>query len=121
MSRNSKRHYLTLAVIPILFSAVFCRAEDPRRDGNWWIDLDSSSKVMFVVGFFDGMQLGKDFSVWENLKSKDECAGKSIQSFETYAKLLDSVTSGQLRDGLDSFLSGLQKQTHSNIPLLFGW
>jgi hypothetical protein len=34
------------------------------RDGNWWLMQSPLFKVAFVSGFFDGMDLGYDFSFW---------------------------------------------------------
>jgi len=44
--------------------SVSALADDGRRDGNWWRESDGSSKMTYVTGFFDGMDLGYNFSYW---------------------------------------------------------
>lgn len=83
--------------------------ETGRRDGNWWMTISPVQKLDYMVGFFDGMDLGHSFSYWglynENGKSKDQnCTSATVQSYEDYdTKFFKNVTNGQLVEGLDSF------------------
>jgi hypothetical protein len=61
-----------------------------------------------MAGFFDGMELGNNFSYWGILdKSKnDPSIGKIASSYDQYVdKYLKSVTNSQLADGVDKFYS----------------
>jgi len=56
-----------------------------------------------MVGFFDGMDLGRQFTLWKNIDDKD-CAPKIIESFRfDNDKFFKDVTNAQLADGLDVF------------------
>src|SRR5690348_13566261 len=79
-----------------------------RRDGNWWIDQSRPTKLTYMLGFFDGMDLGGDFSYWDlgdkNGGGNDPCISKAANSY--YAnrkKYLAHITNDQLSDGLDEF------------------
>ena len=81
-----------------------------RRDGNWWLSLTEEFRLKYIVGFFDGMDLGRDFSIWKWLrasnKALDPCLDKVAESYSEYnEKYLKNVTNGQLVDGLDNFYS----------------
>ena len=79
-----------------------------RRDGNWWNNLDANTKYYFVTGFFDGMDLGNNFSYWGITNSNTECncISKTIESYNYYAdKYFKNVTNVQLVDGLNDFFS----------------
>lgn len=104
------------AALSVLCAAVARNAQDDRRDGNWWIGLDKAQKVNYMVGFFDGMRLGRDFSYWGILdKDKDDPAvGKVAGSFNDYNnKFFSNVTNYQLADGLDSFYSDYRNRVIS--------
>jgi hypothetical protein len=82
-------------------------AEETRRDGNWWRKYDNLYKSAYIVGFFDGMDLGKNFSVWkimEDEKNKNACAWNVLDSYDTYnLKYFKGVSNIQIVDGLNSF------------------
>jgi hypothetical protein len=92
----------------LLLTAPFARNQQAtRRDGNWWVDEDRASKLNYVTGFFDGMDLGNRFSYW-GLEDdpKSVTAAKVIGSYSSYSKkYLSEVTNGQLVDGLDKLYS----------------
>jgi hypothetical protein len=84
------------------FTAGFLNAEDRRRDGNWWNEGDRQLKLSYILGFFDGMDLGAGFSFWKFID--DPCAARAKDSYKEYsAKYSENVTNGQLVDGLDEF------------------
>lgn len=74
-----------------------------RRDGNWWQHRSSSEKLEYLVGFFDGMRLGRNFAAG-GADTKKNC---DIACFVNYSdnseRYLRNVTAGQMRDGLDEF------------------
>jgi len=86
------------------------------RDGNWWRDLTPSAKANYATGFFDGVNLGHNFSYW-NLahdKQKQECLIDVRDSFDSFStKYLTHVTNTQLVDGLDSFYSDYRNRSIS--------
>ena len=88
----------------LLFALSFSlQAQDSRRDGNWWREQPQSDKFTYMVGFFDGMDLGRQFTLWKNIDDKD-CAPKIIESFRfDNDKFFKDVTNAQLADGLDVF------------------
>jgi hypothetical protein len=56
-----------------------------------------------MIGFFDGMSLGNEFSYWKNVNDK-VCFPKITESYDFYSeKYLKEVTNDQLADGLDEF------------------
>jgi len=91
----------------VVSRAVFASAEENRRDGNWWKTQDVISKLNYMTGFFDGMELGNKFSYWDTVKEKNSsCSDRSIQSYTKYKnKYVSNVTNGQLVDGVDEFYS----------------
>ena len=100
-----KKLIILLIIIPQL-----CFGEDVRRDGNWWMTLQGYQKTNYVVGFFDGMQLGHNFSFWQFSNSKDRakqsCNSLVGSSYVEYSeKYFSNITNIQISDGLDTFYS----------------
>lgn len=91
-----------------------CSAQDQRRDGNYWRGMSKTSKLDYVTGFFDGMQLGHYFSYWAYTtgpQKNDAIAGGAVMAYGEYSeKYLRNVTNGQLVDGLDAFYSDFQNR-----------
>jgi len=94
-------------------SSSYCQTQ-VRRDGNWWNPHSLDSKHSYIVGFFDGTNLGFDFSVWNILDNENEsdCLNSVVESytfyFENYSK---NVTNTQLADGLDVFFSDYRNRS----------
>jgi hypothetical protein len=85
------------------------------RDGNWWLMQSPLFEVAFVSGFFDGMDLGYDFSFW-GIQKNDPALAKVAGSYSEYAsKFAAGLTAGQLSDGLDSFYSDYRNR---RIPIV---
>jgi|WetSurSiteA1Bulk_404760.scaffolds.fasta_scaffold06723_3 hypothetical protein len=81
-------------------------AEDNRRDGNWWRGQDRLIRSAYIVGFFDGMDLGYNFSYWKFIQKKEmnSCIIQMHESYSEYSdKYFKNVSNSQLVDGLDSF------------------
>jgi hypothetical protein len=92
----------------IVISPLDSAAQDDRRDGNWWQAQHPSSKIAYMTGFFDGMDLGHHFSYWKyaNVKSKQDVLPDVAESYyEHTEKFFKNVTNGQLADGVDNFYS----------------
>jgi len=90
-----------LVILPTLSSA-----DEGRRDGNWWREQGRNNHFSYVVGFFDGMDLGHKFSYWKFIGNKKTatCFGPVTKSYEEYcSKYFNHVTNVQIVDGLDSF------------------
>ena len=90
-------------------------ADDTRRDGNWWRDQTRSEQAMYMVGFFDGMELGHNFSYWElPLKDgkRDPVSVMILNSYSTMMeKYLKDVTNTQIADGLTKFYEDYRNRT----------
>ncbi len=115
---SAHRHYTLMNLRKRLLlwaiTLVFCvglpfsaRAEE-HRDGNWWRDTAHMSKLAYMVGFFDGMELGHEFSYWHVKTEKGDVDMAAYnRSHDSYRGLneefFSNVTSGQLVDGLDHF------------------
>lgn len=74
-------------------------AAGDRRDGNWWRTLPESTRLNYVTGFFDGMPLGRDFSIWGNLPQNELVFNKAnLKALESYNEYLEkyfsNVTNG---------------------------
>jgi hypothetical protein len=93
----------------ILFVSNYSLSQDNdnRRDGNWWTSLEKEYKLKYLVGFFDGMDLGNRFSYWGMSKTTDaKCSGAVVESYSKYSiKYFSHVTNIQLADGIDTFYS----------------
>lgn len=106
-----KRHLILVFAVAfsmLLFAAVARNAPEDRRDGNWWRELERSQKINYMVGFFDGMELGNKFSYWGILdKNKNNPAVRQVfGSYSDYdQKYFSHVTNYQLMDGVDTFYS----------------
>ena len=77
-----------------------------QRDGNWWRQQQYETKLTYIVGFFDGMELGKNFSYWNftNDADKKECHEAVSNSYKEYTrKYFQNVSNDQLVDGLNRF------------------
>jgi uncharacterized membrane protein len=96
---------LWLTVLFLLLSHSL-QGQDARRDGNLWIAQTQAFKSAYVLGFFDGTNLGHEFSLWKYYLDKSEpaCLTKNNESYKFYfEKYAKGVTSTQLVDGLDVF------------------
>jgi len=100
------RQILVLALL--LLCPIVTRAQDERRDGNWWNEQAKPWKIAYVTGFFDGMELGQRFSYWgsidKNSGNLTACGREAGKSFDDFAaKFFSHVSNYQLVDGLGDF------------------
>jgi len=72
-----------LYVLVLLCASNGALAENVREDGNWWRSFGTESHVPFIVGFFQGMALGKHFSYWDYIED-GEAAQRTNASFRNY-------------------------------------
>lgn len=104
---------LTLAL------SVAASAQTTSRDGNWWRSQPEARKAGYVVGLFDGILLGNNFTVWDLIpKAKNpppntyDAYTQARGSFDRFTeKYMTKVTSGQVVDGLDSFYSDYRNRS----------
>lgn len=97
---------LVLIVLTVATGPELLLAQDRRLDGNWWQSHDHLTKTVFVVGFSQGMVLGRNFSYWKfmNDRARQICLNAVVESFDEFqSKFMEKVTGGQLTDGLNSF------------------
>ena len=62
------RHFMRASSIAfvLLVCGIAAARNEPgqRRDGNWWREMGSGEQFVYITGFFDGMDLGNNFSYW---------------------------------------------------------
>lgn len=96
-----------LFVAALLACCVGLRAEGTRHDGNWWNQQSAGFRLLYILGFMDGMDLGSRFSMPDPVDS--EAAGRDAvpEPRRTYRNRTEHyfshVTVGQISDGLDAF------------------
>jgi hypothetical protein len=102
--------FLTIFVFLCLLGMSPGKAQNTinRRDGNWWRTLGNDAKNSYVTGFFDGMNLGFQFSQWKYADdtTKRSCLENVNKSYNYYCeKFFSHITNLQVTDGLDNFYS----------------
>jgi hypothetical protein len=102
---------ITLLILMAAFAPMGTRADSDRRDGNWWRSLSPDQKAHYAVGFFDGTQLGRDFSVWQNPADKETLAKASDSFNEYFDRYMKNVNSSQMTDGLDSLYTDFRNRS----------
>jgi hypothetical protein len=107
------RRSTLVGILALCIGPAFAQ-ESTRRDGNWWRTQLRASQVSYMVGFFDGIELGNRFSYWSfaNDQKATESLKRVFDSYEEYVdKYLKNVTSGQMVDGLDTFYSDFRNRS----------
>jgi hypothetical protein len=107
-----------LFVISMTVATIARDQVSTTRDGNWWLRQDELMKASYITGFFDGIGLGHNFSYWgykDEYKTNPDAASamaKTVASFDEYSqKYLNTVTSGQLADGLDKLYADYRNRS----------
>jgi hypothetical protein len=81
-------------------------AEEARHDGTWWNRQSAGFRLLYILGFMDGMDLGSRFSTPENAEVKRTPA-PGVDARRTYQRRTEhyfaNLTVGQISDGLDAF------------------
>lgn len=105
MHRRLGAFSIVFLFVAVLVASTAGQADDKRRDGNWWRSQDYVNQLRYVVGFFDGMELGNRFSYWEfsdDQKKMNECMFSIGNSYSNYKKTyFSNVTNDQIVDGLN--------------------
>jgi hypothetical protein len=101
------RQTITVLTLLIVLPAGL-NAQSKRRDGNWWNGTTRDEKLDYIIGFFDGMDLGHNFTIWGVAGSQSDkgspCLFNALKSYDDYSsKFFTNVTNYQLVDGLDTF------------------
>jgi len=100
---TSLMRLMLVVAVTLLLSAPARNQSNTVRDGNWWVEQDALAKLYYVTGFYDGMELGHEFSYW-GLPKGGEQMSKVVASYDSYGtKYLSGVTNTQLVQGLDVF------------------
>jgi hypothetical protein len=109
-----------VAFAVVLLLATPSRAQDERRDGNWWNMQPANRKAEFVTGFFDGMLLGKMYSQplvestatggFDQLQLRERDAVEARFAART-KKYLENVSDGQISDGLNEFYKDFRNRS----------
>src|SRR5436190_14908412 len=95
-----------LLAAALLVCSVALHSEEPRRDGNWWNHQSAGFRVLYILGFLDGMDLGNRFSIPDEPlgHDKDDPAVATRRTYrERTGRYLAAITVGQIADGLDAF------------------
>jgi hypothetical protein len=110
----------TLFSVALMMAASVARNEDTRnRDGNWWRNQTRVARLSYMTGFFDGVQLGNNFSYFAYAKEYEAsdpdalvAMQKTTESFDKYStEYLNNVTNEQVADGLDKFYSDYRNRS----------
>ena len=92
----------------LLLSVTGYSQANERRDGNWWLKNPRPAKAVYVLGFFDGIQMGERASTYQLDKTSRD---KTEQAHKAYTdKYLAHVTDGQLVNGFDDFYKDPQNR-----------
>jgi hypothetical protein len=105
-----------VVLIAFLVCSLNLHASDSNRDrdGNWWRTLTVSERNMYMTGFFDGMELGHNFSIWDfaGPKENEACLVQTLKSYDSFkGKYSQNVTNDQLADGLTTFYSDYRNRS----------
>jgi hypothetical protein len=92
-----------------------------RRDGNWWVSQEASYKRSYLLGLFDGVNLGSRLTAW-GLPSRTRAdslrTALVVHSFDSMAtRFLSKVTNSQLAEGLDTLYADYRNR---RILVLYG-
>ncbi len=88
-------------------------AQSPR-DGNWWRSLERNIQIAYVLGAFDGTNLGYGFTTWKLAKDKaasDAYARANAANREYTQRYLANVNASQVADGLDVFYADFRNRS----------
>jgi hypothetical protein len=57
-----------VSIAALIVSVPVRNESNKDRDGNWWISQEQLAKYSYMVGYFDRMELGEDFSIRGTMK-----------------------------------------------------
>lgn len=96
---------LSLSLVPTTGYAL------DERDGAWWVEQDTTTRASYLDGIIDGIQLGRDLSLWEIKNRKEEktiTKGSDDTFKKNYAWYLGRITREQLLTGLNTLYEDKQ-------------
>ncbi len=95
----------TSFIIILIFPLLVLAQETKKGDGNYWRQLDSNAKPIYITGFFNGVNFGKGVSYGRWLYDT-AFVSKVNQSFQNFTdKYFKNVTYKRICNGLDSLYS----------------
>jgi hypothetical protein len=90
----------------LLVCCVGVTAEEARHDGTWWNRQSAGFRLLYILGFMDGMDLGSRFSAPDQPEVK-RAPDPGLDARRTYKSRTEhyfaNLTVGQISDGLDAF------------------
>ena len=114
----------SLCMLFILLSSLPGYSQDhERREGSWWLSHSQTAKAEYVVGFFDGINIGERASGYKLSETDKSCRDKAKAAGDAFtSKYLAHVTDRQLVDGLDAFYKDPRNRsilvTSATVPVL---
>lgn len=122
-----------LVFLTVIFSLIGVASAADRRDGNWWMQLDNSSRIFYLAGLIDGAELGHKLSIYgcfdnrihkEGLSPKEaECLSPITSSYkQNVEKFIAGKPNQQFLDGMNSFYTDYRNRniaTHDAILVVF--
>jgi len=100
-------HARLLLATSIFVCCVGVSTEETRHDGNWWNQQSAGFRLLYILGFMDGMDLGNRFSTADTLGGADRPDPGTDDLRRTYRERTERyfahATVGEISDGLDAF------------------
>jgi hypothetical protein len=84
-----------------------------RSDGNWWVSQSLSAKEAHLHGVKDGLMLEERLvlrSSFDGGGDNDVIRKRQAESMAAPRRLLKSINSNQIRDGLDAFYADFRNR-----------
>lgn len=127
---KSMRLQKILVFLTVTFCLIGVASAADRRDGNWWMQLDNSSRIFYLAGLIDGAELGHKLSIYgcfdnqETLSPKEaECLSPIASSYkQNVEKFIAGKPNKQFLDGMNSFYTDYRNRniaTHDAILVVF--
>lgn len=84
-----------------------------RADGNWWLSQPLSAKESHLHGIMDGLMLMEALVLRSHVDgggNNDVIRKRQAESMAVPRRLLTSLNSNQIRDGLDAFYADFRNR-----------
>lgn len=92
-----------IVLVCVFFAGAGLSGEETRRDGRWWTQQSAGFRLLYILGFMDGLDLGHRFSVPERTVGHDASVEARRSYREQKERYFTGVTVGQISDALDAF------------------
>lgn len=124
------RQQKVLVFLTVIFCLSGISSAADRRDGNWWMQLDNSSRIFYLAGLIDGAELGHQLSIYGCYDNQETISPKAAECLapivSSYIQNVDRFIAGkpnkQFLDGMNSFYSDYRNRniaTHDAILVVF--